>query len=282
MTDTMNETTAGGINVTVDALAEKYREIQEIDEQLAAASGSTNLGKRALANSLTAENEQAWKEIADAVVSRINSVENIEVRVALVTGIANAVDKAFGKAVDDYLEAKVKENALAKGEKVSDEQIQALTEQARLLRGQFNALKEILVMFQQDVSSVPEPKRLSGARGKRGPRTLAKYNYSINGTPRTESQNNLSSISSTLLSSPVKVLKDLITEKGQQVNDDGEFFGDLGVDLGNPPERFGVMLPTEPPKKLVAYKVEGSDVYEQSDDDNPDDNSDDQPSDPQE
>lgn len=258
MTDTMTSSAnpMEGISVTPEALRAKVNEILELDEQLAAASGSTALGKRALANSITSEREGVWRELVDAVVNKIAEAESDnEALVALVTALDKGVTDRFGKQVDEFLQAQVEANS-SEQIKLSDDELQNLTNHAKELRKQEKALREILVMFGMNVDDIPEPKRLTGSRGKRGPRVFSRYNYSVDGQPRTESQNSLSSIANTVAPD------DWNTPKLR------EFISSQGIDINNPPDEWSVTLPNG--KVVSAVKKSVEDVYETSDDDDGD------------
>jgi hypothetical protein len=237
---------ADGISVTIDSLKEKSDEILAIDEKLDAASGSEDAGKRALANSLASEYASVWKSPADKMVTSISKIEDMEQRAAAFTGVVKSLQEAFKKEVDSFLEETVKaRQADNPTETLSEDELNSLSESRKTLVEQFRALKNILDMFGQDTSVVPDPKKRTGSRGKRGPRVLTDYDYFIDGVARSKSQNSLSSIANT-------VCADL----GWKTADLRSFLTDKGIDLTNPPAEFEVQLPTDPPKTFKAVKGE--------------------------
>lgn len=267
MTDATN-----GIQVTPEALMAKYQEIAAIDEQLAAASGSTNVGKRALANSLMTDNTEVWQSLASQVVEVFKGVEDVETLVAAYTGVVETLKNEFSKSVDEYLEKQVAENQTETPD-LNETQIAELEQQGRELREQYNALRSILDMFKMDIAHVPVPKRLSGSRGPRGPRTLSSFDYFIDGTERSKSQNSLSSIASTVCS-------DIQTPEGHtwKTKNLRDFLVEKGLDINNPPDEWEFTLPNG--KVIKAVKNAEKDVYSASDDDDEPDNNDDDVVDP--
>lgn len=258
MTDTAAP--SQGLNVTVEELQSVYNEIDALDSQIAAASGSDAMGKRAYLNSLFNERQPSLQPFIDQVIMHLTTQlsDDPESLAAAVNGLDRAISDAFGKQVDE-LATKFVEANKTEAPAVSDEELSNLTNAARELRKRYNALRGVLDMFGFDVSSVPEPKKLSGARGPRGPRTLSNFNYFVDGKPRTESQNSLSSISNTVFKdTPFREAKALREELARQ-----------GLDLQNPPEEwaYDVVLDGDKKVKISAVKSAEKDEYVKSDDD---------------
>jgi hypothetical protein len=222
---------AEGISVTLDSLRDKYSEIETIDQQLDAASGSESAGKRALVNALVAENENVWKKPADSLVNSLNKIEDVAIRTAAFHGVVKALNDSFKDQIEEFL-AKEVEARKSDAVVVPPEEIETLSTSRKNLVEQYKALRNILEMFGQDVTTVPEPKKRTGARGKRGPRVLQGYNYSIDGKERSASQNSLSSIANTVCS-----------DLGWKTVDLRNFLTEQGIDLTDPPETFSVTLP---------------------------------------
>lgn len=259
MTDTATPT--GGIAVTPDILRQKVEEIAQVDEQLDAASGSEAAGKRALGNALAKEYESDWKQNADNLIAAIQKVDDPAKLAGIYTGIRDALADNFRTSVDEYLQAEVDSNKENR-ETVAPEQIAEWTESRKTLMEQYKALRGILELFEQDISGIPEPKKRTGARGPRGPRVLSGFDWFIDGEPRTESQNTLSSIANTVCS-PL----------GWKTADLRNFLSEAGVDLQNPPSEYEIQLP-DPVNKKLSWKVRPvslDDAAEEDDDDLEDD-----------
>lgn len=259
MTDTMEQSDATEINISVSALQAIYDQIVEKDEQLAAASGSSEMGKRAYANTLVNEHGEQFEKFVNDIVTPITNVnDQPELLVAVVTMLQNKIKEAFGKPVDEFLTKYVEENKKDQPE-VSDAQVEELTKQAKELRKQYAVLRPTLEMFGQDVSTVPEPKKMTGSRGPRGPRTLSSFDYSVDGKPRSETQNSLSSIANTVFKdTPFGNTKALREELARQ-----------GLNLQEPADEWSYTVKVDDNKSVVisAVKTAEKDEYSKTDDD---------------
>lgn len=247
-----------GISVSPETLREKSNAILAIDEKLDAASGSEAAGKRALANSLATENEAMWKKVADNLVTNLSKIEDPSAMVGAFTGVVKSLNDKFKTAADEYL-AKEVANRQTDVVTISDEEMATLNSERKNLVDQFKALKNILDMFDQDVSDIPEPKKRTGSRGKRGPRVLTGFDFYIDGKARSASQNSLSSIANTVC-----------TELNWKTSDLRNFLTEKGIDLQNPGEGFEVELPTDPAVTLKAVKGEPQAADEEEDDETDD------------
>lgn len=225
------------LTLDIEALQSKASEVATLDEKLDAASDSENAGKIALTNQLVKEHEDVWKPVSDQLNTAIETElgTNPETLAASYNGILRSLREKFKKTVEEYIVARVEENKTETDEsaKVSQEEYDAWMTERRELVKQFQAMKEVMELVGMDVDSVTPPKKRTGApRGKRGPRTFTNYQFSIDGKPRAESSNSLSSIAGT-------VTKDL----NWRVNDLHNFLTENDIDLQNPPESFEVTLP---------------------------------------
>jgi hypothetical protein len=264
----MTDTATQGLNVNPDQLRAVLKQIVELDEQLAAASGSDALGKRAYLNNLVETHKGNFEGFMNQVVEhlRTNLSENPEVLAAAVTGLDQAITKAFGEQVNklasDYVEANKTETP-----EVSTEQITEWENQRRELTKRYHALRGVLEMFEFDVSDIDEPKKMSGSRGPRGPRVLSNFDYIVNGKPRTKSQNTLSSIAAT-------VFKDTKFSSAKTLREE---LARQGLDLKNPPDEweYDIAIGDDKSVKLAAVKTEAKDEYVSSDDDDDDENGED-------
>jgi len=244
-------------SVVVDPgkLQELYKEISEIDQSLAAASGSETAGKRAIATQVMKSTEEVWKGPVEQVVSWLkNEFSNEEERVGAYTALIREVREAVRKQVDKYLDDAFKEHKADTPEvKLTEAQLDELITRRKKAKEHFDILYSVLEMAEVDLSDVPVPNRLAGARGPRGPRVLKGYDFFVGGKPRTDKTNNLSSIAATVWpKTKVKDLKDFLVAQG--------------IDLENPPDEFEVSLPTEPnPTVLRGVKGAAAEVEEDED-----------------
>lgn len=227
------------IAVSPEVLRSKYGEIVVLDEKIAAASGSDSAGKRAIANAIASETTDIWTPVAEQVVAHVQTLSGNDL-VGTFTALVRALNENFREDVDGILSGLVEERS-SDVPQVSDEELEDILKQRKVLSDEYKALRNILEMFGQDVSDIPEPKRMTGSRGPRGPRTLSKYDYSIDGEPRSKTQNSLSSIANT-------VCKDL----NWKTKDLREFLVSQGLDLENPGDTWEYTLPNG--KVLSAVK----------------------------
>lgn len=247
------------IQISVSRLQEIFDEITVVDDKLAAATGSTEMGKRAYANSLVVEHGSEFESLIEQLVTGFGNVTDTPaILTAGVTAVQTALKDKFGKQIDEFLTAYVESNK-SEAPEVSESEVDELTSQAKELRKQYNVLRPTLEMFGLDPSSVPEPKKMTGSRGKRGPRTLSFFDYSVDGKERSKTQNSLSSIANTVFKdTEFGTTKALREELARQ-----------GLDLQNPPETWSytLALPDDKSVTISAVKNEEKDEFSSSDDD---------------
>lgn len=237
-----------GISVTPDTLRAKFDEIDAIDSKLDSVSGGADSGKRALANQIASETSASWKKVADNLVTNLGKIEDPNDLTGAVTGLIKAVNDSFKESIDKYLTEQV-EARKSDAPAVSDSEIDELTSSRKELVDQYKALRQILEMFGNDVSAIPEPKKRTGSRGKRGPRVLTNYSFSVDGKERTSSQNSLSSIANTVCS-----------DLNWKTLDLKNWLGEQGLDFQNPPEEFSYTLPNGKVLSAVAVEVDDDEV----------------------
>lgn len=236
-----------GLSVDLGMLRSKYDEISTIDEKLAAASGNEAAGKRALANKIAEETSSTWNDTVTEMVNALSSIDDITALTGAVTGLRSKLNESFSKKIDEHLSKLVSEQKPDEAEKLSAEETESLISNRRALVDQYKALRAMLDLFGFDVDSVPEPKKMTGARGKRGPRVFKNFQFSIDDKELTANQNSLSAIANNMC-------KDL----GWKVKDLHNFLSEQGIDIQNPPDEFEVTLPDPNGKKLSAKKYEVS------------------------
>jgi hypothetical protein len=238
-----------GISVTPDTLRAKFGEIQVIDEKLDAVSGGADSGKRALANQIAAETSGSWKKDADKVIALFQkNQEDPNLLVGYVTGFIKEINDNFKESIDKFLTEQV-EARKNDAPVVSDDEVAGLTTDRKELVEQYKVLRQILEMFGHDVSTIPEPKKRTGSRGKRGPRVLTNFSFSIDGKERTSSQNSLSSIANT-------VCADLNWKTADLKN----WLAEQGLDFQNPEDSWEFTLPNGKVISGVIMEVDEDDV----------------------
>jgi hypothetical protein len=243
------------LQVSPALLKSLYSDISQLDEKIASASGNDSAGKRAIANAIAADTSDDWNAVATQVVEFASDL-TIEQKIGLLTGVTKALKDALGDDVDEYLTAKAEENK-SDAPEVSDEELNTLLATRREKTDQYKSIRNILEMFGSDVSDIPEPKRMTGSRGPRGPRTLSNFDYSVNGEPRSKSQNSLSSIASTVCG-PL----------GWKTKELREYLVSQGLNITEPPETWSYDLPAFPDGKVVTISaVKSADAPEEPESD---------------
>jgi hypothetical protein len=262
----------GGLSVTPEKLKAKLAEIEEIDQQLDAASGSEAAGRRALANQL-AESNKEWKKPADQIIAQLNKTEDPDDQAAIFYGIVNSLTKEFKTKIDAYLDQQVQENKVEQVT-LTAEELNKLQSDRRENVDQYRALRTILEMFGSDVSGIKEPKKRTGSRGPRGPQVLKNWEFYIDGKHRPDTS--LSIIANTVTSGDplnwkTADLRNFLNEK----------LAETGHSLENPPtdeDGFEFELPNGKMFKAVPGEpesVEDSNGEEPEDDDDVEDETED-------
>lgn len=241
-----------GIQVDVEALKAKSAEIQEMDVVLDAQSGSKAAGKRSVQNKLIAEN--AEDKFIQSVIDNLRKKFEGDALYATVLALSSQVDDEFSDEIDQRVDEIVESQKTEDVEKLSDEQVAELQETRKEKVKEFKALANILEMFGQDISSVPEPKVRRGSRGPRGPRTLSKFQYQVNETVLDPEVNSLATVAK--LSGGVKVgeLKKHIEAQG--------------IDLKNPPAEWTAELPHDVGTLTATALPEYADDFAEEEDEN--------------
>lgn len=246
------------LNVSVDELQAIYDQIDTLDNKIAAATGSESMGKRAYLNSLANEHQEAFSDFVGQVLAQIKNLESEPTQLAaVVTLLDKAISDSFGKVVEELATTYVNENKQDTPE-VSDTEVADWTKDRKILSERYKALRGVLEMFGFDVSVVPEPKKMTGSRGPRGPRTLSSFNYFVDGKERSKTQNSLGSIANTILKdTPYGNAKDL-----------RNFLVEQGLDVNNPPDEWAFDVPVGDGKtiNIKAVKTEEKDEFSSSDD----------------
>lgn len=182
-------------SVDVDYLRAIGAQIAQIDEKIAAVSGSEAAVRNSVLTTIATENASAVDSIFDQFMNTFRTLP-IEVVVGFYHNFEDKVTEDLGAQIDQYVDSRVKQIS----ESVKDD-IEPLKEQRKAQLEIFLAMRKVLETIGHDVSSVPVPKR-SGGRpaGKSGKSTkktgLNKqmYRFYIDDAARPPSQNDLSSL----------------------------------------------------------------------------------------
>lgn len=180
------------ISVSLEQLEDIAKQITEIDTKISAASGSEAQMKKSIAQALATENSEQVDAVLGQVVPQFEKLE-VPVLAGLLDRLEDALKEKFKPAIDEFIDARVKEQGSSSAEDVA-----ALRETRKARVEGFRALKTILDTFGIDTESVPEPKRAagrpSGSGGAKSGKNKEGYQYTMDGKDRPPSQNSFSSL----------------------------------------------------------------------------------------
>ena len=228
-------------------------QIGEIDGVLDSLSGAQSAGKRAVINRLM----KAVQENIDQVLAKLDEQVFAEIAdddtfVGMYSGLVKSLESKYQPRQDAILESKTEE-IKAETPNLSEEQIKEMAETRKQLVMQFKATKEIFKTFgMPGVESVPDPKRRTGAHGKRGPRAITQFTWTVDGVRQSPDKDSLTGVASENGYENSKALRDALRE--------------AGIDLKNPEDQIEFTLSNG--KTLVGIKsVEDEDDDEDDDED---------------
>lgn len=244
------------ITLSLSNLTSLGDEIGEIDVVLDSLSGAQSAGKRAVINRLVKE----VQEHIDTVLSNLDAqvfekIESDDVFVGMYSGLVKSLEGKYQARQDAILESKAEE-IKAETPDLSEEQIKEITEQRKELVMRFKATKEIFRTFgMPGVDSVPDPKKRTGSRGKRGPRAITQFNWTVDGVRQSPDKDSLTGVASENGYENSKALRDALRE--------------AGIDLKNPEDKIEFTLANG--KALVGIKAVDDDEDDEDDEDEDED-----------
>jgi|SRR5215471_1276894 len=244
--------------------------IGEIDVVLDSLSGAQSAGKRAVINRLVKEVQPRVDEVLGQLDYQVlNPVEtdddgnpvldeegNPVVKelsddefVGIFAGIVKGLESKYTERQNKIMESKVEE-IKAETPNLSEEEVKELTDKRKLLVMQFKATKEIFKTFgMPGVDEVPDPKRRTGSIGKRGPRAISAFRWSVDGVAQAPEKDSLAGVAGDNDYDSAKELRDAMRK--------------AKIDLKNPPDHIEFTLANG--KKLVGTKPEEPEEDDDSD-----------------
>lgn len=267
------------LEVDASQLQRIYEATLENDKKLAALSSSAASVRKTVVDGIVASNRPVWESTVEAMANHAADFSD-EQLIAFVYGIRQGMTGKFGERMNEVIAARVKEieDTQPEQSEVSDAERNALIEEARKLRAFYANLKGLLGLQNVDVSSVPEPSSLRGVSGGRSRRPKLKVNYThtVDGRPRKNASDNLSSIANSVWPG-----KDFLGDRTaalweylQKPGPDPEGNSQIGFDKTDLPEEFSVYLPNGKLLFMAAVDSQEPVVAEDSEDD--EDNDDDE------
>lgn len=156
---------------------ELFGAINEIDVMLDSVSGSKAAGKRKVISDLTSKHEALWKSAVDNTVASLSQMEpenQAAVYYALINNLRNNFDKNVTGYVDGLVDAQPKQEAL-----ISEEEVAKYSEKRSQLYAKIKTVVELAESVGDEVLEMPRIRR--GSSGKRGPRNLSLFIFSLDG-----------------------------------------------------------------------------------------------------
>src|SRR5215831_3364156 len=162
------------VTITPEVLQNLGTEISEIDVKLDQSAGSERAAKTVIVDRRIEKFGEETNTVTGQIGRLLNSeklTEDPDQFVAVIVSL-----KRFLGTFDSRLDAWFTEHndeVQAALVKLTPEEIASLTETRKEKIKMFRGLREILSMFGEDTSAIPEPKTRRGVRGKRGPRAIS-------------------------------------------------------------------------------------------------------------
>lgn len=209
-------------------------EIKDIDELLDA--GSEAATKQKFTSERVSQYEGAWKPVFTTLEPQLEKmIENGELDkfVGAYTGLIRALQSKFKDPIEKYVTQQV-ENQPKSEDTLSDDQKKELAVTRSELAKKVKTLVDMATNFGEcDPDNPWELPKRRGAIGKRGPRALSLYTWTIDGNPLSDEEDNQSGAAEAVGLPKSSAL----TAALKEVEIEGKKF-----DTSNPPETFTVQI----------------------------------------
>jgi hypothetical protein len=168
-------------------------QIQEIDETLDATSETA--GKRKFTNELVTAAEKSWKPVTDAHIAQMGDMTP-EILAGTFYGLIRTLTNTFKENIDNWITAQVEAQPQTEVQDISDEQKKKLAEERSAFAKQVKTIVDMAITFNETDAANPWPlPKKRGAVGKRGPRALTSYTWTVDGVAPDEDENSLKGVS---------------------------------------------------------------------------------------
>lgn len=232
-----------------------HKKIDEIDAKLDSQVDAKTAGKRAIVSDLIDSAKGTWTPVSEQLIGQLGSATE-DVQIGVYYGLLRALNSAFSKKLSEAVDKKVEALPEATpADVIPEEVIKELSTARSELYAKVRQLVEMNETFNGGCT-MHLPKRRTGGRGKRGPRAISSFNWTIDET----AYENLKAVAEDY--DQYEATKDLT-----------KAMRDAKIDLKNPPDRIEFTLPDG--KILVGVKDADKIVSPDNDPDNDGDDGDD-------
>jgi hypothetical protein len=150
--------------------------INEIDIELDSLTGGNSAGKRKVTTNLEEKHASVYEGPLNQTLEFISG-QSEEIQAAVVSAFMDGLRGKFGKSTDSYISAIV-DNQPTQEALITEEEAALKSSQRSDL---YQKAKSIVQLLESVGEEVEMPKARRGSSGKRGPRNLSLFTFSING-----------------------------------------------------------------------------------------------------
>jgi len=227
-------------------------QVQVIDEKLDASSEAAT--KKKFVTGLTDKYKDDWNVVAERLLAQMNDMDQ-EKLFGNYYGIVKKLNDAYKERAETWTNNQVTAIPTSETEKLSDEEKKALAKERSEVAKQIKTIIDMAVTFNEAPADEPWalPKTRRGSVGKRGPRALSSYTWTIDGVAPVGKQDSLKGISGLL---GFTLQKDLT-----------QALKDAGIDTTNPADEFTVVING---KEVYGTKRDAEEVDDEEDEEEED------------
>lgn len=167
-------------------------DLKGVDEKLDLASDPKAAARRRILDSLIETAKSNWQGVTQQITSHVSTL-GPDVALGFYYGLMNALHDNFKEKFDKSIAEKVEAEPVEQIN-LSDEETKALSEKRSEIYKQVKAIRELASLFGSSGEEFALPKKRTGGRGPRGPRTITMYDWTVNGEVLTGENNTLAAI----------------------------------------------------------------------------------------
>lgn len=156
-----------------------HASINEIDEKLDSAGDQKAAGKRKITNELIEESKETWEPVVNRLVEQLSEAP-VEIQIGVYYGIVRGLNNKFSANLASEVEKIVEAQPKPEVVELSAEEVKLLSETRSELYKKLKTLIETANNFGEG-DGMELPKRRTGAKGKRGPRAITFFSWSVDG-----------------------------------------------------------------------------------------------------